>query len=516
MKKLSFSILIIYILFLSSCDFFIVEQPWATGYYTEKPADLDSIDTYYSSDGDKLVFKWNPANGAQEYVLEYTIGTETVVKEIASSVTQYEIPLAELVAISSDFATSLTWKIHCRNNIGNSDNSRQGVLQPFGTGTATNPWRIVNTTMFMAYRSSGTSPNTSGEYSVIVSDLSLGTFNSTATGLNGIIDGNNREITFYSTGSYALFSSVASGAEVKDLSINATIDGSSVSSGNYYAIFGSQNTGVIKNITVLSGSSIQGNYYPGTLINRNVSGQIINCTVNASVNSDGENYCGGIAGSNDGTISGSTFTGSVLSNGNHYAGGIAGIGSGDIDNCIVNGSVECWGQYVGGIFGYASSGATVDNCIVNASVTGHDDNVGGVAGSTLGTITNCTVNGNVSSTGDNIGGIVGWLSTGPSILDCTITGDVTGSDYVGGITGNNQASRINNCTVASTTRVEGTNIVGGISGHYQAIGMSATGFLTNCTMSATVVGTTDAGLLYGTGSMTNVSGNDTSGGVLNP
>jgi len=117
------------------------------------------------------------------------------------------------------------------------------------------------------------------------------------------------------------------------------------------------------------------------------------------------------------------------------------------------------GQYLG-MFAYIGNGGKVENLgLINVEITGNNTNVGGIAGGLASgsTIKNCYVTGNVSGT-NFVGGIAGYNNEG-NIQNCYVTGSVTGTDYVGGIAGYNSAGNISNCVALNeSVTVTGTNI----------------------------------------------------------
>ena len=145
-----------------------------------------------------------------------------------------------------------------------------------------------------------------------------------------------------------------------------------------------------------------------------------------------------------------------------------------------------------GLFGYVDTGGTVKNLTVSGSVSGHNF-VGGVVGVNSGSVTNCAFSGNVE--------------------DCDFTGNVSGSDYVGGVVGDNRGS-VENCY--NTGKVSGNRSVGGVVGDNG-------GSVTNCYNTGTVTGADDyvGGVVgdnnstvkncYNTGAVT---GNSYVGGVV--
>ena len=114
-----------------------------------------------------------------------------------------------------------------------------------------------------------------------------------------------------------------------------------------------------------------------------------------------------------------------------------------------------------GLFNATGSGAIVKNVgLVDVNLTGIDY-VGGLTGSNYGAITNSYVTGRVS--GDlRIGGLVGWNSNSGAITNSYATASVTGSDYVGGLVGVNSGAITNSY---ATGRVTGYYLVGGLIGY---------------------------------------------------
>ena len=101
-------------------------------------------------------------------------------------------------------------------------------------------------------------------------------------------------------------------------------------------------------------------------------------------------------------------------------------------------------QFVG-LFGYLDRAGTVKNVVMeDIQITSNhvlmSGNTGGVVGSSWGTIENCSVSGNVSGT-DCVGGVVGGQKAG-SIIGCSSSATVKGTRYVGGVAGEKQGSMI--------------------------------------------------------------------------
>ena len=120
-----------------------------------------------------------------------------------------------------------------------------------------------------------------------------------------------------------------------------------------------------------------------------------------------------------------------------------------------------------GLFGYVGTGGTVQNLSVSGTVSGSLC-VGGVVGDNRGSVENCYNTGSVTSSGSPVGGVVGYNDSGGSVTNCYNTGTVTGTDdYVGGVGGvvgwNISSGNVTNCY--NTGAVSGGKYVGGVVGY---------------------------------------------------
>ncbi len=191
------------------------------------------------------------------------------------------------------------------------------------------------------------------------------------------------------------------------------------------------------------------------------------------------------------TIDNCTNNGDILSaNSDGDMGGIAGYTGVDdtlkITNCQNNGNI--WGDdyYIGGIIGEAEGHTIIDNCTNTGEVKSHDgvanydDYVGGIAGSIYGyqsVVSNCTNIGDIIGD-DEVGGIVGYTNTSGTafenypniyvfVTDCQNRGNVT-APYgyeIGGIVGeaSNSSAWIDRCS--NSGDIMGSEYVGGIAGY---------------------------------------------------
>ena len=228
----------------------------------------------------------------------------------------------------------------------------------------------------------------------------------------------------------------------------------------YMGLFG-VNEGTIRNLRLDSADITAGNAAGG--IAGKSTGTIENCIVDLSIS--GEDYIAGITGFNTGTVINCKVIGTV--SGNHYVGGIVGNSEGLVENCT--NSAEISGRYnAGGICGKSTS--IIRNCLNEAAgtVSATDTTTGygyagGIVGQASGEITRCTNKADVSGKGFCCGGIAGIAVA--SIFECVNEGTVTsnGSEYTGGIAGENINGEITNCT--NRGDVSGGIHTGGMAGY---------------------------------------------------
>jgi len=128
----------------------------------------------------------------------------------------------------------------------------------------------------------------------------------------------------------------------------------------------------------------------------------------------------------------------------------------------------------------------IENCVSHATVKGVNY-VGGIIGSrdnAMGqcTVSKCSFDGAVIASGKFAGGITGVMYIGggapngvkTTIQGCTVSGNVTGTENVGGITGGDRSvnQAWNEYSVTGNTfsgKVSGTKNVGGIIGYYRSL-----------------------------------------------
>ncbi|BBM89319.1 hypothetical protein COTS27_01016 [Spirochaetota bacterium] len=148
--------------------------------------------------------------------------------------------------------------------------------------------------------------------------------------------------------------------------------------------------------------------------------------------------------------------------GDDYVGGLVGSNiSSTINNSYVTGSVTGMGLYIGGLVGN-STNSTISNSYVVGSVTGNNT-VGGLVGGndTNSTITTSYASGAVRATdGSTVGGLVGQNYS--MVSNSYATGSVSGNINVGGLVGVNNSGAVNaSYAIGSVT---GNTHTGGLVG----------------------------------------------------
>ena len=139
----------------------------------------------------------------------------------------------------------------------------------------------------------------------------------------------------------------------------------------------------------------------------------------------GTDYDNSYKGTFDG--GGHTITGLTFTTNDEYAGLFGWLNkAGTVKNVVMEGvqitSNQIYGGSIGGVVGY--SWGTIENCSVSGSVSG-TVYVGGVVGAQIdGSITGCSSSATVKGTVD-VGGVVGQTNGGATLTACYATGNVT-------------------------------------------------------------------------------------------
>ena len=142
-----------------------------------------------------------------------------------------------------------------------------------------------------------------------------------------------------------------------------------------------------------------------------------------------------------------------------------------------------------GLFGWLNRAGTVKNVVMEGiQITSNHmfGNTGGVAGFSWGTIENCSVSGSVSGT-VYVGGVVG-VQIGGSITGCSSSATVKGMVDVGGVAGQtNSSATLTACYATGNVTIEinpAKNIAGG-----SLVGMNAGSSLLACYATGNVTST---------------------------
>lgn len=261
-------------------------------------------------------------------------------------------------------------------------NSYNGTtLFLYGTGTATNPYRISNWTQLQNINYNTDTLN-SGYYYTLTNDLttSLSDYISIASlTANGNLGWNpigNEASKF--TGYFD-----GLGFSIDGLSINRNQDN--------IGLFGYTTLSTISNLG-LTNVDIRGATYIGALVGYNDNSIINNSYSSGAINSSGQNF-GGLVGINMGSnseinysYSSANVTGLVSSN---RTGGLVGwnYSGASIKNSYATGNVSA-GDGVGGLVGSNESGSVVENSYSTGHVSGTGSWLGGLVGWSNATVTN--------------------------------------------------------------------------------------------------------------------------------
>ena len=158
----------------------------------------------------------------------------------------------------------------------------------------------------------------------------------------------------------------------------------------------------------------------------------INITLTADIDLTGKNwtpigtdYDNSYKGTFDG--GGHTITGLTFTTNDEYAGLFGWLNrAGTVKNVVMEGvqitSNQIYGGSIGGVVGY--SWGTIENCSVSGSISG-TVYVGGVVGVQIGgSITGCSSSATVKGTVD-VGGVAGQTNSSATLTACYATGNVT-------------------------------------------------------------------------------------------
>ena len=355
-----------------------------------------------------------------------------------------------------------------------------------GDGTSGNPYQIKtpeHLAELATYVNTGNGyPATLDNYYLLMNNLDLSGYAS-GEGWNPIGDFHTSSASNASTTFCGNFN--GNNKVIRNVTINRPAQ-------NYVGLFGTLNSGVIKNLDVEC--NIVGQSYTGGLVGLMGLASVDNCHVTGTVT--GTTYTGGLVGQNVGpSITNSSATGSV--SGFRGVGGLVGysIFNATITNCYATNNVNGY-QIIGGLVGWIEntainnchaagnvSGAAIIGGLVGACPTGnstvkHSFSIGSVSGnSEIGglvgynsaiAMSNCYATGNVSGN-SNVGGLAGYnITNAANISYCYATGRVTGNgNHIGGLVGSNtNSSTVKNCVAANEAviRTTGSNYINRVTG----------------------------------------------------
>ena len=177
----------------------------------------------------------------------------------------------------------------------------------------------------------------------------------------------------------------------------------------------------------------------------------------------GTDYDNSYKGTFDG--GGHTITGLTFTTNDEYAGLFGWLNrAGTVKNVVMEGvqitSNQIYGGSIGGVVGY--SWGTIENCSVSGSVSG-TVYVGGVVGAQIdGSITGCSSSATVKGTTD-VGSLVGQTNGGATLTACYATGNVTleidpvNNISGGGLVGMNGGSGIRACYATGNVTSTGSS-----------------------------------------------------------
>ena len=140
-----------------------------------------------------------------------------------------------------------------------------------------------------------------------------------------------------------------------------------------------------------------------------------------------------------------------------------------------------------GLFRYIQEGAVVKNLNVSGtvSVSGDWSGFGGIAGVNRGTIAQCSFSG-VMDAPDRVGGIAGINEAAGELINCTVSGGISGEHFTGGIAGENYGSIIQ-CTNKARVNTRGEEVSPDLDGIDWA-NLNSTENIPACTDTGGIVG----------------------------
>ena len=260
-----------------------------------------------------------------------------------------------------------------------------------------------------------------------------------------------------------------------------------------------------------STGTVEANQYAGGVAGANVGSISLSGQLQSSVTATG--YAGGVAGINTdkGSIYGTenatgAVSGSVTAA--NYAGGVAGTNSAEITRVENRASVRASTKYAGGIAGENAAGGKISACVhAKNQVYATNGEAGGIAANNNkdALIENVQVKADVTAANGTAGGVTATnfgiigqdseLENNSSVSNCTITGT---SESIGAIAAYNRAgATIRNVKLAANANVQFSTpavTIGGLAGMNE-------GTVTGCQVENGALAL-DAGLRAGTNTVT--------------
>ena len=348
-----------------------------------------------------------------------------------------------------------------------------------GNGTAEQPYRIATPADM---NNIGANTEDWGSHFVLTANIDMSEYSYTTaliapdnnsiaygyqgTPFTGSFDGNGFVIehfvvdTLGAHNSYlGLFGSIGSGAQIK----NVSLESGYVSGYKYLGGLAGSNDGTI--YSCYTTGPVNGQFCVGGLVGSSWDGDISYSYATGSVSGTGNDLGGLLGYSRNTTISQCYSTGQVTGTSTFKAGGLIGFcKSGEIISCYATGSVTGTGNYIGGLVGekgrFVGEGGMISNSYATGNVSGRDM-VGGLTGSNNGEINNSFANGSITGASD-VGGLVGTSYGDRDYNNCYATGSVIGVDSVGGLIGKGNFGIFHSCYAAGS--VTGDVFVGGLMG----------------------------------------------------
>ncbi len=309
-----------------------------------------------------------------------------------------------------------------------------------------------------------------------------------------------------STTRVGLFGDADTAAIVRNIAqINATITGN-----NYVGGIVGSNYGLVKK--TYSTATVNGATAVGGIvgINRN-SGTVTESYADATATGSNINV-GGLVGNNAGTISDSTAEGDAT--GPNYIGGLVGQNGGTVTNSHATGNATASVQYAGGLVGYNTLSISSSYATGTINSAGYSGGLVGENHGSASSITDSYATGAVGATARYSGGLVG--DNDGTVSGSHASGAVSGTSSVGGLVGENNRTLENSY---ATGNVTGTgNYTGGLVGANYLTGSIAnsyaeTGTVSGNTYTGGLVGYS-RGNIAGSHSGNTVSGATNTGGLV--